>query len=204
MEELIVRFRPSLEEYLLHTIKALHKKAVSQPNPGDGQDFIVGFSRTLARVSGKFFRTPAAPNKGHTDHAKKTADFNARYKAAFEDDFSLGARRAPLSLDTIVDALSKWEKFLQSRVSATPFSLPLQQASYSIVRLSNEAPDLWPGVCNPPALAKSGARRAKLPEAADLSRSSSAAHEGGWGHLWEWGQRRGDPWVLRPQLHQFR
>lgn len=86
---------------------------------------------------------------------KKTHEFNSRYKSHFEKDFMLenkdtaGKPGVTLSLVEIAKKLEKWQNLLQTRVSSTSSSFPLQQASFSMSRIFNQAPDLWAGACDP-------------------------------------------------------
>ena len=190
LEELIVRFRPSLEEELLNTIKALLQRGTHQlenlgrhgstqrndSDDGTG-DLFANFSKTLARIATKFFRTSASiggDGSGlHDGRAKRAVEFAARYKTAFERDFlpkeaepessvnvsPIAGQSAeyaqmmktvePLSLNLIVERLGKWQRILERSIADSPPLIPLQQVSSVLTAISSEAPDLWEGACDP-------------------------------------------------------
>jgi len=188
LEELIIRFRPSYEEELLATITALLQRADSQlehqnrsedGKEADEEAVRSSFSKTLARVSAKFFHSqPDHSSSSKDDRAKKTADFTQRYKESFERDFSMldeEKSESNLSLDEIISKLKKWKQILESRVSSTPPHLPLMQVSPSLSAFSNATPDLWSGACDPPDSASSSRRRKGSESEKDSSPSSSAA-----------------------------
>ena len=139
LEELIIRFRPSYEEELLATITALLQRADTQleqqsrGKDADEEAVRASFSKTLSRVSEKFFRSDQS-SATKDDRAKKTAEFTMRYKESFERDFSMldESKKEKLSLDDIISKLNKWKKILEKRVSSTPLCLPLMQVSPSL------------------------------------------------------------------------
>eukprot|EP00957_Ditylum_brightwellii_P075065 5703932-Ditylum_brightwellii.AAC.1 len=174
LEELIVRFRPSYEEELLATIAALLQRADSQlehqkrdkieASEENKNAVLLNFMKTLSRVSAKFFRSPQGETASNAkdDRTRKTFEFKMRYKEAFEKDFlinsgggtgnesvesSLSRQNRQLTLNEIIEKLKKWKLLLESKVSATPSSIPLQQASPSLSSFSCESPDLWSGAC---------------------------------------------------------
>ena len=182
LEELIIRFRPSYEEELLATITALLQRADTQleqqsrGKDADEEAVRASFSKTLSRVSEKFFRTDQS-SATKDDRAKKTAEFTMRYKESFETDFSMldESKKEKLSLDNIISKLNKWKKILETRVSSTPPCLPLMQVSPSLSAFTNSAPDLWGGSCDPPGSSNSSPARAPADGDKDSSPSSSAA-----------------------------
>jgi transformation/transcription domain-associated protein len=184
LEELIIRFRPSYEEELLATITALLQRADTQleqqsrGKDADEEAVRGSFSKTLSRVSEKFFRTQS-DNSSVTkdDRAKKTADFTMRYKESFERDFSMldKEKKEKLSLDDIISKLNKWKKILETRVSSTPPCLPLMQVSPSLSAFTNAAPDLWEGACDSPGSKPLSPNRNLAESDKDSSPSSSAA-----------------------------
>ena len=104
LEELIVRFRPSSEEELLTTIKALLRRAISQQdirraNRSSDEDsnaaMIASFSRTLNRVSSKFFRPVSSLGGQNDQRNKKGVEFTLRYKEMFEKDFLIDCASSP-------------------------------------------------------------------------------------------------------------
>jgi len=109
-----------------------------------------------------------------------------------------------LSLVEIAQKLEKWQNLLQTRVSSTSSSFPLQQASFSMSRIFNQSPDLWAGACDPaPSKSRSNTSRAHdttsgstlssptssataalaASKAASLAVAEAAFAEGGGGHL---------------------
>ena len=186
LEELIIRFRPSYEEELLATITALLQRADTQlehqtrsanSKESDQEAIRTSFTKTLARVSAKFFHSqPDQSSKD--DRAKRTAEFTLRYKESFERDFSMmekDNKRSNLSLDSIISKLKKWKLILECRVSSTPPRLPLMQVSPSLSAFSNNAPDLWSGACDTQAVSSPGRTRQNAETEKDTSPSSSAS-----------------------------
>ena len=207
LDELIHRFRPSFEEELLATINALLKRAISQNrNKESDEDAIkTSFSKTLSRVSSKFFRVQEDNNQTPKDErGRKSAEFNRRYKDSFENDFFMATpagkeRQTQLTLKDIIQKLRKWKRILDYQVSSAPSVMPLMQVSPSLSSFSSVAPDLWPGACEPnnnsnstkgkveddnshsqtPLTSSSSAAAA----AAAAAISRACAYEGGGGHF---------------------
>lgn len=188
LEELIIRFRPSYEEELLATITTLLQKAVTQlehqtrsesGKESDQEAVRASFSKTLARVSAKFFHSQPDPSSASKDdRAKRTADFTLRYKESFERDFSMldkEKKESNLSLDEIISKLKKWKSILECRVSSTPPHLPLMQVSPSLSAFSNVPPDLWSGACDTQGTSSAARRRKNTDADKDTSPSSSAS-----------------------------
>ena len=158
LEELIIRFRPSYEEELLTTVRALLQRADSQlehqKHAGaeklDEEAVRASFSKTLSRVSAKFFR-PQAEINVKDDRAKKSAEFTKRYKVSFEKDFFMETSAQnyshKITLNEIISKLKKWKILLEIRVASTPSCIPLMQASPILSGFSNIIPDLWSGAC---------------------------------------------------------
>ena len=166
LEELIVKFRPSYEEELLATIAALIERADSQPGStgpgekgkGDDPDAMVSsVSKTLGRIAVKFFRTtPESTSSRNDERARKTAEFKMRYKAQFEAEFKVSsseneqAEKGPqFSLNEYLALLKSWRGRLEIQVAATPLALPLMESSQSLSLFASDAPELWPGACDP-------------------------------------------------------
>ena len=190
LEELIVKFRPSYEEELLATITALLERAESQTDyyihtekkesAGDDEEAIVAsVSKTLGRISSKFFRD--APPVGKVDErAKRTAIFSHKYKSLFENDFlekcgEEKERKIPLS--DFLSRLKKWRSLLVTQVSITPLSLPLVESSLSLAMFAAESPDLWAMSCSPryPVFSNTNKDRLREPDCAQQPSTSSSA-----------------------------
>lgn len=162
LEELIVKFRPSYEEELLATIIALLERADTQSGTSTGTEktddadaMVASVSKTLKRIAVKFFKTAADTTSSRNDErARKTAEFKQKYKAQFESDFNVSSfeqsEEAPsLPLAEYVSLLKKWRSKLEKQVASTPTRLPLMESSHSLSLFHSEAPDLWPGSCDP-------------------------------------------------------
>lgn len=166
LEELIVKFRPSYEEELLATITALIERADSQPGSsgsvpekgkGDDMDTMVAsVSKTLSRIATKFFKTASELNVRNDERARKTAEFKMKYKSQFEEDFKVAssekeqAEQGPqFTLAEYLVLLKRWRRKLEIQVASTPLELPLMESSHSLSLFSADAPDLWPGSCDP-------------------------------------------------------
>jgi len=104
LEELIIRFRPSLEEELLSTINALlirvmHQlESIGRPDSSQNSKHenkileVANFSKkTLAKIAAKFFRssTSVRPEGGSSDGHARAIEFAAKYRTVFERDFLL-------------------------------------------------------------------------------------------------------------------
>ena len=164
LEELIVKFRPSYSEELLATITALIERADSQPgSPGSGDKgkddpdaMVTSVSKTLGRIAVKFFRsTSDAASSRNDERARKTAEFKTRYKAQFEADFKVSAseeqadKGPQFTLAEYLVLLKRWRRRLEKQVAATPLALPLMESSHALSLFASDAPDLWPGACDP-------------------------------------------------------
>eukprot|EP00588_Corethron_pennatum_P036377 CAMPEP_0194347888 /NCGR_PEP_ID=MMETSP0171-20130528/106235_1 /TAXON_ID=218684 /ORGANISM="Corethron pennatum, Strain L29A3" /LENGTH=1477 /DNA_ID=CAMNT_0039115183 /DNA_START=5071 /DNA_END=9504 /DNA_ORIENTATION=- len=158
LAELIVRFRPSLEEELLAAVTALFQKAmqlyqasqVSTSSMENEEEVPSNLIHTLSRVSVKFFRSPIDSN----DQQK---NFCQRYQEAFETDFLQESEskinsppsklKAAMKMSVLISRLGKWKDVLQRHVLSTPTKLPLQHQSPVLSSIVNDAPDLWRGAC---------------------------------------------------------
>ena len=103
LEELIIRFRPSLEEELLSTINALlirgmHQlESIGRPDSSSQNSKnenkileVTNFSKkTLAKIAAKFFRssTFVRPEGVSSDGHARAIEFAAKYRTLFERDF---------------------------------------------------------------------------------------------------------------------
>lgn len=198
LEELIVKFRPSYEEELLATMTALLDRAETQiesslystkDNSDDEEAVVASISKTLGRISTKFFRetAPETASNKRDERARKTETFKLKYKSQFEADFlTLTAKSGDakeseekaLGLNDFLDRLRKWKKLLQDQVSGTPKSLPLVESSLSLALFSTEAPDLWPMSCDPragSALFENEKTKEDKPNPSSTSASAQAA-----------------------------
>jgi hypothetical protein len=164
LEELIVKFRPSYEEELLATITALLERAESQTDhyihtekkdaaSEDEEAIVASVSKTLGRISAKFFRdVPSASSGKRDERAKRTAEFSSKYKATFESDFlerDVDGKDIKLPLSDFLARLKKWRSLLATQVASTPLSLPLVESSPSLALFAADSPDLWPMSCDP-------------------------------------------------------
>uniref|UniRef100_A0A7S1B6V0 Non-specific serine/threonine protein kinase n=1 Tax=Corethron hystrix TaxID=216773 RepID=A0A7S1B6V0_9STRA len=126
LAELIVRFRPSLEEELLAAVTALHQKAiqlyqtsqVSASSIEKEEEVPSNLIHTLSRVSIKFFRSPM-------DSSDQQKFFCKKYQESFEQDF-LGESSSNRSKD-------KTSTSAESAVSAGVYP----SATSNIVKSSN-------------------------------------------------------------------
>jgi len=167
LEELIVKFRPSYEEELLATITALIDRADSQPGSSvsgdkgkadDPDAMVSSVSKTLGRIAVKFFRTSPEGSSGRNDErSRRTAEFKMRYKARFEAEFNVSSSekeqaengKPQFKLEQYLALLKSWRHRLELQVSATPKILPLMESSQSLSLFACDAPELWPGACDP-------------------------------------------------------
>lgn len=205
LEELIVRFRPSLEEELLATIAALKERVESQLeqemlNGGEeAPNAVASFQKTLNRVSIKFFKSHSSDTESSSkdERSKKAAQFRRRYKSAFERDFRTTASsrgsdgdkkteetkkadeadEEPFSLSELHKHLKKWNQTLDRQISMAPSSFPLQQASPQLSFFSSDSPDLWPGTCDANYPGPKASRKTSDNE--DVSPTSSTSTEAG-------------------------
>lgn len=191
IEELIIRFRPSYEEELLATITALVTRVDTQlenqhssndDNDTENESIRASFRKTLTRISTKFFSMPsdsASPSSEQDLRSKRTAEFTVRYKDAFIEDFGLSTlsdsdkQECKLPLDQIITKLMKWKRILETKISSTPPTFPLMQASSALSSFTNVIPDLWPGACGPEDDKRD--RSDKEPESTQSPKSSFAA-----------------------------
>jgi transformation/transcription domain-associated protein len=203
LEELIVRFRPSLEEELLATIAALKERVETQLEQqllNGGKEVpsaVASFQKTLSRVSIKFFQSHAPDSEFKDDRSKKAAQFRQRYKSAFERDFCTAASskdskgdtdatdtkevdvvsEEPLLLSELHKHLKKWNRTLERQISMAPSTFPLQQASPQLSFFSSDSPDLWPGTCDASYPGPKPSR--KTGDNDDVSPTSSTSAEAG-------------------------
>jgi transformation/transcription domain-associated protein len=104
LEELIIRFRPSLEEELLSTVNALLLRGFNQLESTKGNvplhnektddrgGEVANFLKTLEKIAAKFFRSPVSDGSEGAEVTcgrAKAVEFAARYRASFERDFML-------------------------------------------------------------------------------------------------------------------
>jgi transformation/transcription domain-associated protein len=165
LEELIVKFRPSFEEELLSTIAALLDRAESHiesslnsvdKDSDDEAGILTSISKTLSRISGKYFRdnAPDSTAAKRDMRTRKTEIFKTKYQPIFETDFGtlIGkGEEGKLDLQEFATKLRKWKIMLEEQLASTPVSLPLMESSQSLALFATEAPDLWPMSCDPKA-----------------------------------------------------
>jgi transformation/transcription domain-associated protein len=159
LEELIVKFRPSTEEEFLATIVALLERAESQTGSvtqTEQQNLASSIQKTLSKIAFKYFRNSESSQKSD-ERAKRTAEFKATYRDSFESDFHVSADDASeqgptkvLSLEEIFVKIRNWKHKLQRQVLVLQPRINLVEASQSLAIFGmGDAPDLWPGSCDP-------------------------------------------------------
>jgi FAT domain/Phosphatidylinositol 3- and 4-kinase len=167
LEELIVKFRHSYEEELLATIVVLLERTETHfGNFGKKDDesaVISSVWKTLGKIAVKFFRHHEHDGAIKDIRAEKTAKFKTEYKSLFESDFHVSSVEQPTSLQTetdcpiglneIIEKLRCWKRRLEDHVLTSPYSISLVESSHSLAMFGvGDAPDLWPGSCDPLSL----------------------------------------------------
>lgn len=147
LEDLIVRFRPSYDAELLHSIDSLLQKVskLDHKTSTDGGTDISGnldaCMKTLNLIGTKFF-CKEKPDSALTRRAEL---FHSRYFSEFENDFLL--KTEGINHDSLVVKLQKWKKWLEQGISRVPKTSSLQEVSPSLSWFSSQPPDLWAGAC---------------------------------------------------------
>ena len=159
-DEFINRFRPSFEEELLTAISALLQRALPQkkknPQEKENKALFSSFSRTLNRVSAKFFRPATTVVDQNDQRGRKEIEFSLKFKEEFEKDFLMKISKSKvepekesamidaeeLDLDLIITRLKKWREILLPQVSSLPSCVPLQHLSPSLAAISFDSADL--------------------------------------------------------------
>jgi len=121
LEELIMRFRPSYESELLHSINAiLYKTSRASGSLADTMD---ACTKTLHMLGTKFFNL----NKERPESSitRKAALFHARYTSMFKSDFI--EEGACADRDDLVAKLQKWKTLLEKGLSRFPKTSSLQE-----------------------------------------------------------------------------
>lgn len=158
LEELIVKFRPSHEEEFLATIVALLERAETQTGSvvkAEEENLSSSIQKTLSKIAYKYFRP--ADSSPKDERAKRTSEFKAQYRESFETDFLVSAAdtndsatTGSISLEEILTKIRKWRDKLQQQVLVMQPVVPLVEASQSLAVFGiGDAPDLWPGSCDP-------------------------------------------------------
>ncbi len=158
LEDLIVRFRPSYDAELLHSIVALLEKA-SKPEFKTSKDVATsgtethpghldGCTKTLHLLGAKFFNV----NKEKPDSTitRKAALFQSKYCHEFKNDFLL--EEEGLKSDDLITKLHKWKKMLEREIERVPKTFSLQEVSPALSWYSSQPPDLWAGACESKSL----------------------------------------------------
>lgn len=147
LEDLIVRFRPSYDAELLHSIDALLQK-VSKLEHKTSTDVGTEISgnldacmKALNLIWTKFF-CKEKPDSALTRSAEL---FHLRYFSEFENDFL--QKTEEIKGDGLVVKLQKWKKWLERGISRVPKTSNLQEVSPSLSWFSSQPPDLWAGAC---------------------------------------------------------
>jgi transformation/transcription domain-associated protein len=152
LEDLIVRFRPSYEAELMHSISALLEKAskpeykTSKDSKDSGTEIsghLDACTKTLHLLGTKFFNL--SKEKPDSAITRKAALFQSKYCDEFKRDFLL--EKEGLKCDDLVAKLHKWKKLLERGISRVPKTSSLQEVSPSLSWFSCQAPDLWAGAC---------------------------------------------------------
>jgi transformation/transcription domain-associated protein len=157
LEDLIVRFRPSYDAELLHSIVALIEKAskpeykTSKDSKDSGSEVsghVDACTKTLHLLGTKFFNF----NKEKPDSAitRKAALFQSKFCDEFKRDFLL--EKEGLKGDDLLAKLHKWKKLLERGISRVPKTSSLQEVSPSLSWFSSQPPDLWAGACESKSL----------------------------------------------------
>ena len=163
-DEFINRFRPSFEEELLTAISALLLRALPQqdlrkkkvPQVKENKALFSSFSRTLNRVSAKFFRPIPVVGDQNDQRSRKEIDFSIKYKDQFAKDFLVTDSQSKddtqnestkgdednFDLDLVITRLKKWRDMLQPQVARLPTNVPLQHLSPALAAISFDSPDL--------------------------------------------------------------
>jgi len=175
LEDLIVRFRPSYEAELLHSVVALLQKASkpehkrSRDNDTETPARLDACTKTLHMLGIKFFNF----NKERSV-ARKAALFQAKYASLFKSDFlekreglngdeedilapgsgkrTQSEEKHAEAPDDLVEKLQKWKTMLELGISRVPKNSSLQEVSPSLSWFSSQAPDLWAGACESKSL----------------------------------------------------
>ena len=154
LEDLIVRFRPSYEAELLHSIIALLQKAstisdhkTNRDGSTEASSQMEACTKTLAMLGVKFFHF----NREKSDNSttRKSARFHAKYASLFKSDF---LENKGSNGDNLVDRLQKWKTMLELGISRVPNKSNLNEVSPSLSWFSSQAPDLWAGACESKSL----------------------------------------------------
>jgi transformation/transcription domain-associated protein len=182
LEELITRFRPSLEEELLAAVDAMLLKTnqvieLQGKTVGDAQsgtDILENMKVTLQKVYEKYFVDDASD--------KKREQFNKTFKGAFQKHFL--ATGSVKDMETVISRLQLWRRRLRNAVSAAPSASDMNACSPSLAQISNESPDLWAGSCDAGSNGNGVGKTASGTAAAAAAAASAAvvaASEGGAG-----------------------
>lgn len=161
LEDLIVRFRPSYEAELLHSVVALLQKT-SKPECKSSPGQMDACTKTLHMLGMKFFNFNK--ERPETSTARKSALFQAKYAALFKSDFLEKQDKQGVGKTTQTDEenvgtphhlvvkLQKWKQMLELGISRVPQMSSLQEVSPSLSWFSSQAPDLWAGACESKSL----------------------------------------------------
>ena len=169
LEDLIVRFRPSYEAELLHSIIALLQK-VSTHHKTETPSQIEACMKTLGK---KFFSFNREKPENST-MSRKSSIFHLKYAALFRKDF-LERDPSEQNRDQLVDTLHKWKAMLEIGISRVPDKSTLQEVSPSLSWFSSQAPDLWAGACESKSLTSSNSQHdSSLDNALYKAKRSSA------------------------------
>lgn len=147
LEDIIVRFRPSYDADLLHSIDALLQKVSKREHKTstDGGTEISGnldaCMKTLNLI-GTIFFCKEKPDSALTRRAEL---FHSRYFSEFENDFLL--KTEGIKGGGLVVKLQKWKKWLEQGIPHVPETASLQEVLPSLSWFSSQPPDLWAGAC---------------------------------------------------------
>ena len=181
VEELLSRFRPSLEEELLLAVTALSKR-IDQLSTGEVTGPLKNAFKSIAE---RFFASPAPQKekkkskKGGSvvadgGEAEAKNRFNELYEGPFTDHFLV----AKLPVSAARTRLKMWSDSLGRTVSRTPRKVALSEVSPRLAGMNFLPCDLWPSTDAPvdPGEASSSNRDTRA-LAQHAAQQAVAAHE---------------------------
>lgn len=184
LEELIVKFRPSNEEDLLATIVVLlDRTSLRDSLAKKEEEAVQSIWKTLGKIAVKYFRASNQSSSSCTDlRTKRAVEFKEKYKEEFERDFQVSSAdssspetQSPINIDEIAKKLRDWKEKLEAHVATFPTSLSLIESSSTLAMFGCDAPDLWPGACDPQHVAMMTAGRENVFDGDPGSQTTSAS-----------------------------
>ena len=178
VDELLMRFRPSLEEELLGAVNALFER-VDQLGGGEVP---APLKKAFTGVSERFFFAASAKGKrggsgGAEDggEAEVRERFNDLYHQPFADHFLC----AKLPVSSAKMNLRLWSESLGKTIAKTPRKIALSDVSPRLAGMNFLPCDLWPSTDSPvdPTDASSSTRADTTALAYQAAQQAVAAHE---------------------------